>query len=464
MQKVRPQNETKRDRNLFCAFLLALFCLYLLWAIVVPTSGAPDEKDRLLLSDYIFKYGTLPNGWDERVRIPLWGFSYAFYPYTTGIIGAFFMKIASVFTSAPHVLLVAARMPSVLSGLVTVTFCYKLGRKLSLARAYRWMFIFLLALLPQFSFLCGYVNNDVFAMMTTTMIVYYWAAGISDNWSWSTCVKLAGALALCFLSYYNAYAYILCSVPLFILSQLCRPFRMQEVWTILKKGCLIVGIVFAIAGWWFIRNAILYDGDILGRATLRACGEKYANQAFVAGRLTMREKGYTLIGMLFPPGSWIFLTYRSFIGMFGYMNLPMRSFVYAGVMTLYCGAMVSLVLGKLVQIKRRGKLCAQGENQRGLRLLFFWMFAAMVIVVVCSIWYSYTSDYQPQGRYLMPAASSFFLAVTYGVHRFDDALAGAFRKRAAWVHVVCPVAVCVCMVLLQIYAMTRIILPTYLAG
>ena len=51
MQKVRPQNETKRDRNLFCAFLLALFCLYLLWAIVVPTSGAPDEKDRLLLSD-----------------------------------------------------------------------------------------------------------------------------------------------------------------------------------------------------------------------------------------------------------------------------------------------------------------------------------------------------------------------------------------------------------------------------
>ena len=37
----------------------------------------------MLIPEYIVSHHTLPNGMEESVRHPLWGFSYALYPYLT---------------------------------------------------------------------------------------------------------------------------------------------------------------------------------------------------------------------------------------------------------------------------------------------------------------------------------------------------------------------------------------------
>ena len=43
----------------------------------------------------------------------------------------------------------------------------------------------------------------------------------------------------------------------------------------LKKGICISAIVLLICGWYFIRNFVIYDGDILGLATEEKYSEQY---------------------------------------------------------------------------------------------------------------------------------------------------------------------------------------------
>ena len=45
-----------------------------------PFGNPPDEYNRYLIPQYIAQSGSLPNGYDESVRIGGYGFSYAFQP------------------------------------------------------------------------------------------------------------------------------------------------------------------------------------------------------------------------------------------------------------------------------------------------------------------------------------------------------------------------------------------------
>lgn len=56
-----------------------------------------------------------------------------------------------------------------------------------------------------------------------------------------------------------------------------NPKEKKEIWKVFwKKGFLILGIVLILAGWWFVRNYFLYDGDILGLKTQEQYAEHYA--------------------------------------------------------------------------------------------------------------------------------------------------------------------------------------------
>ena len=66
-----------------------------------------------------------------------------------------------------------------------------------------------------------------------------------------------------------------------------------------KKGLLVCAIVLILAAWWFIRNAILYDGDFLGMNASSICAEKYAKPAYKPSqKQTPQMAGYTFWDML----------------------------------------------------------------------------------------------------------------------------------------------------------------------
>ena len=160
---------------------------------------------------------------------------------------------------------------------------------------------------------------------------------------------------------------------------------------ILKKGIFISLIVLTGISWWFIRSYILYDGDILGLRTRDYCGMLYALPEFAPdSRFTYRGSGFSIIYMMFNT-DFFNLTTLSFIGIFGAMTIVSTMWLYRFYKLLFgLGFILELILGK--------------KQSKAFRM--FWhmnMLMCILIPIVLSLWYSYSVDYQPQGRYVLPA-------------------------------------------------------------
>ena len=123
-----------------------------------------DEKGTLPTGDEIetFVFGPPPE--------ETWGFSYALCPYLSAIIGAVFVKAAKFLFSSERILLLAARMGSVLAIPGSCWFLLKLGCRLFARRSSCILFAVLICFLPQVQFLGMYHNNDALSLFAVCMM------------------------------------------------------------------------------------------------------------------------------------------------------------------------------------------------------------------------------------------------------------------------------------------------------
>ena len=88
----------------------------------------------------------------------------------------------------------------------------------------------------------------------------------------------------------------------------------------LKKGFLIAIAALVVGGWFFIRNAMIHNGDFLGMNSMYDCGEKYAMPGYqLSQRDTYQNQGISVFSMIFDT-NWIITTIKSFICTTGYMQ------------------------------------------------------------------------------------------------------------------------------------------------
>lgn len=407
--------------------LMGGFLFFLAW--ILPANGGPDEEARYLVPQYIYRHGTLPAGGDPEIRINYWGISYAFHPILPYIIGGYLMKLVAVFNSSEHALLMAARFVNILFGMGFYWYVLQISRKLFRKKLFRAYFVALLAMLPQLLYLFVYVNTDGIALFSTAMIVNYWLVGLEQKWDRKSCTALAVGIAFCALSYFNAYGYALLSVFLFVGSLIVfyrKDGAKRCIETILKRGIYITVIVFVLCGWWFIRSAVLYNGDFLGLNAPSVYAEKYADEEFKPSvKKSVQEQGISLKKMLRPSEEggmeWLRTTYRSTIGYFGFFEYALGQDIYSihkklwmlgilGVL-LKIGLAVGSYLKSAVLRPRFVSTAVHSEQRSALParldpanflILQFSLICCIIIPVLLSLVYSYTDDFQPQGRYLMP--------------------------------------------------------------
>ena len=385
-------------------YVIALFIFILLFFLSVQLSinFFPDERMRYDLPKYILKYGVLPIGDEAEIIDPIWGFSYGFTPYLPSLISVTFMKMASIFTTDASVLLVAARMTSILSGVFTYLVCYSIGEEIFSSKRIINLFSILVAFLPQFIFLSSYINNDAFSVLTTSLILLMWIKGIKSKWNYKICVLFGICIGLCALTYYNAYGFILCSIFIYCFSCYKAKFTIKEF---LTKGIIIFISAFVVAGWFFIRNFIIHDGDFLGMSSMYECGEKYAMEGY---QMSKRQT-YQVLGLRHPllqPG-WILMTMQSFFCATGYME---HLISYPLLVIYVLIVLVGFILGL---IKRKTDIFKIENYFLGCLLL------CMIIPILLSAHYSYSIDYQPQGRYIMSMLVPLMLIVSMGYHYLD---------------------------------------------
>ena len=165
-------------------------------------------------------------------------------------------------------------------------------------------------------------------------------------------------------------------------------------------GGILIAIAFLIGGWFFIRNAVIHDGDLLGMRTSKESASLYATEEYKPeNRQTPASEGWSFqqTYLQTPEGrtsNWLFSTVSSFIGSFSYMtvHLPMVLYLLYGALMAF-GFLVFLFLGMVPHwFRKKPQL-----------LLFVMLFLACLITLFMDMYNTYFSDYQSQGRYLMPA-------------------------------------------------------------
>ncbi len=370
-------------------FLLLCAAYYTMW-VFQPYNFSPDENTRFLVTRFLFEHGRLPVN-EETIDHTI-GFGYAHIPTMfCNIAGAFFMKMAALFTSDAVFLLRAARMASVLCVTGTLYWTIRVS-KLLFQPPFNWLPVCIVAFLPQFASIAGYVNNDGAALCGSSMILFAWVSAIDKRWTYGNATILAIGIAMCATAYYNSYAWILFSLPMFPLTYHIRNGRAG----MFKMGLFIAAVAFCLGSYLFLRHLYLY-GDLLGFATIRKFAAEYAAPEFVPGvRQSLRDKGYTLAEMLFKK-DWIIWTAYSFIGMFGHMIYQVPKWCYKAYETIFAFGALG-VLWKAVDWTRNWRhvsICKLA--------LLFSLIACAAITIGLSIHYSFTWDFQPQGRYCLPA-------------------------------------------------------------
>ncbi len=408
MSKMSLFNRIKQIPRWEKAVIFFYFCLYFIVALSLlfsqPFGNPPDEFNRYLIPRYIARHGTLPNGYDESIRIPAYGFSYAFQPILPYMAQGYTMWLIQHFTQSEEILFYSARLVDFAFGLVMAVFVLLLAKQWFRDRRLQYLFAFLVMFLPQSIFLHTYVNTDSCCMMSIAIMLYGLTRCLKDNFPWHFCVILSVGIILCALSYYNAYGFILSCILLFaahFLSLKDNRLRL-DFKPFLQKGGFISALVLLGIAWWFIRSSLLYDGDFLGLRTRDLCGALYGNEDMKPDvRITYRSKGYTVPSMLLE-SDFCTISVNSFICMYGPMIVTTALWIYRFYKLLF----LSGILGSILPLSfaRREKTGLFFPGRPVLSVFFHAnMVLCIVIPVALSIIYSYGTDYQPQGRYLMPA-------------------------------------------------------------
>lgn len=412
-------------------FLMLCYITYRLPFSEYP-KAFPDEDARLALPRFFYDTGSLPTGGEEAVRYPGWGFSYASYPLMLNtLIAGVLMRIMGLFTSNPDWIVFAARLVSILSATAVVYYAFRAGRVL-FGRPMGYVLGLLPMMLPQFIF-CGlYFNNDMPAVCGASMVLYAWALALGRGWRPSNAVLLGVGMGIVAVTYYNAYTWILLSLVWYAYIWHARAGNwgfLRDVSGFWRTTGLIVGVTAVIALPFFVRAAVINHGDFLGFSTIRRYAMQYAVPELRPDlRPTPQHLGMSLGQMLTtdhymgPGTNWLSMVYKSSIGMFGYMAVPVPTLMYWAYGVFIVVGLLGAVYGLVRRLLRRragagagiayvdGVNDANGAGDTNV-VLDAIMLANIMLVMGLAMYYSYATDYQAQGRYVLPM----LLSVAYFV-------------------------------------------------
>ena len=329
-QNFYEEKMKKRFSNRYILVFIALL-ICITGAALVSPDHCPDEGGRMLLSDWIYNTGTLPTGFERETINPGWEFSYALRPYLSAIIAAMFMKAASLFSESRDVLILASRLGSCCAIALCCFYALKLGHILFKHHFSVIFFALIVCFQPQVQYLGMYQNNESLALAATAMILFYLAEGYQNDWEIRSCLGLSVAFSIGLLSYYSIYGWILAGFIWFA-AAIIRSGIPDKKTFLLKRAALIICICALLAGWFFIRNAILHNGDFFGLKSESVSRALAAEQGYDVrySYNSFHNKGYSVIDfLLYQNFDWLRLTAKSFIGLFDYMTLLLPANYYS---------------------------------------------------------------------------------------------------------------------------------------
>lgn len=410
--------------------LLAVYYCYLATRVGLDSGGSagPDEIARMLVPKAMLNGKLIPSGYDPDTILGWGNYSYAFYPQMLGsYVTAACMAFARVFGAAPLAQLYAARMSSVLWGLVGACCVGSTVSTLILPRErsqeYGAIATLFIGFWPQYAFLSAYVNNDIVGLAGVSILVYALVKGVKNQWNFKNSALLVAGIVICALGYLNTYGFILAGIVVFVTSCVSQNRENR------RRALTMIGLsaaACAILTFPFYAVNIARYGDVIGSRAFQAQYDKWISDG---GEPLMVPYSAGAFNMLFRDSRFVRLTTKSFIGFFGYITSPLPDvfiFFFRG----------SLLVGTALFFCNRPYVRSAFSNRW--RLFTVSMIVATLITVCLHIWRSVTTDFQPQGRYIIDILVPWCIVAVLG-------FTGSSRKTSLymWLFIVVYVAACV---------------------
>lgn len=332
----------------------------------------------------------------------------------------------------------AARLASIVLSTATVIFAWlaasEVFREASPLR--RLLVMAFVACVPMFAYISGAINNDNAAVALSTAGLW-WALRLIRQKRWDArAAVIAGAVTgLAALSKVSglglaglfAVAGALSAWPAEgNLRHRARAFA-GALPGLLRFGAILAGVAAAICGWWYIRNVILYGGDILGWSTfLDAVGRREPPADLT--KLWSEREGF----------------FWAFWGVFGGLNVIMPPWIYDALLALTVATGMGLAL-KLFRRLRIGRAAAMaGDTGWKFRQALAIAAFALIVFVGLLRWSALTPA--SQGRLMFPCIAAFGMAWVYGL--------GSLHRRM-------PLVATAALACLALIVPTAVLIPAY---
>ncbi len=270
--------------------LLAYLLIASVYSFSVPLFEAPDEPSHLSYVNFVASKHMLPNLStgdvmgipDEAFQAPL------FYVIAGGVLNLLGRsevnpriernpEFSWVHPSTPPNMFLHSpretvqpdsfavhllRLISVLAGVTIVYLTYKLSLEIRLTSFQALLAAGINAFIPQFTFLTGSVSNDSLSWaMSSLALLFTLRLVAKQSVERAFLISLGITLGLAFLTKTTTLALI----PVVIAAMLVKRFHLHNWNTrdLTKAALLVGGVAFSLAGWWYLRNFVLY-GELTG--------------------------------------------------------------------------------------------------------------------------------------------------------------------------------------------------------
>lgn len=376
-------------------YLLITAALFLVgWSLAVPIYEAPDEPHHWAYARYVHDHKRLPLYTSQLIEAnqpPLYYFLIAPFavaseppPYIAWIDSQ-----GRWLSQAPPRLFAdtdlrkyrpfrVTRLATALLSLAVVFFCYMAGLEATGQPRAGLLTGSLVAFLPQFTFRGTNISNDAMLALASAAATYVLIRLIKRGFTWRIGL-IAGALTgITFLSKVNG-ACMAVLLTLAVLSE-AVPWKLR-----LRYLAFVVGIALITVAPWCIRNQQLYGDPIASKAIERVI-------AFDVFRKPITSPYFITT---FP-----YMLTRSFIGVFGWMNVWLPERLYK----LFAASGLIAIFGLAwVWITRY-------ESRRLTALLATVPLANLILTIQFNLRFT-----QPQGRYMFASLCALAVLVCMGL-------------------------------------------------
>ena len=275
--------------------------------------------------------------------------------------------------------------------------------------------------MPHVMFLGMYQNNDSLSLCSVSMILFCWVNGYEQKWSVSSCIQLAVSFSIALLSYYSIYGWILMGVVFCIIAILTDSEIKNKISLILKRTALVGSICFLLAGWFFIRNAVLHNGDFFGLVSEQISRDKLLKSGYkLIEYQSFRNRGQSVWSFFCMKGfEWLVFTIKSFIGVFGYMTIHLPEYGYIAYFAVIGFGFLTFVIA-----------LSYHRPDKHEKLFMLMIILSGGITFVLHFWHSYTRDFEPQGRYIISLVLIMSYLIAYGLDKISLKIKGALSLTA----------------------------------